>query len=93
MISIWILYNAEHCNSNLEFLVFDIENATKRLNLSNTLNCELLNVRHILYAYLSIYVLLKLLYHNMLLLGIVPERFGHSVITTVIKSYSKSYKK
>ena len=30
------LYNAEHCNSNLEFLVFDIENATKRLNLSNT---------------------------------------------------------
>ena len=85
------LYNAEHCNSNLEFLVFDIENATKRLNLSNTLDCDLLNARHILYAHPSIYVLLKLLYHNLLLLGIVPERFGHSVITPVIKSYNKSF--
>ena len=27
----------------------------------------------------------------MLLLGIVPERFGHSVITPVIKSYNKSF--
>ena len=87
------LYNAEHCNSNLELLVFDIENATKRLNLSNTLDCDFLNARHILYAHLSIYILLKLLYHNrpMLLLGIVPERFGHSVITPVIKSYDKSF--
>ena len=86
------LHNAEHCrpNSNQEFLVFDIENATKRLNLSNTLDCDLLNVRHILYAHPSIYVLLKLLYHNMLLLGIVPERFDHSVITPVFKSYNKS---
>ena len=86
------LYNAEHCrpNSNLEFLVFDIDNATKRLNLSNTLDCDLLNVRHILYAHPSIYLLLKLLYHNMLL-GIVPERFGHSVITLVIKSYNKPF--
>ena len=85
------LFNAEHCNSNLEFLVFYIENTTKRLNLSNTLDCDLLNVRHILYAHPSIYVLLKLLYHNMLLLGIVPERFGHNVITPVIESYNKSF--
>ena len=70
------LHNAEHCrpNSNQEFLIFDIENATKRLNLSNTLDCDLLNVRHILYAHPSIYVLLKLLYHNMLLLGILCLR-------------------
>ena len=27
----------------------------------------------------------------MLLLGIVPERFGHSVITPVIKIYKKSF--
>ena len=49
----------------------------------------MLNVRHILYAHPSIYVLLKLLYHNVLLLGIVPQRFG--VITPVIKSYNKSF--
>ena len=79
------LCNAELCNSNLEFLIFDIENATKRLNMSNTLDSDLVNVRHILYAHPSIYVLLKLLNYNMLLLGIVPERFGHSVITPVIK--------
>ena len=60
------LYNAEHCNSNLEFLVFDFENATKRLNLSNTLDCDLLHVKHILYAHPFIYVLLKLLYHNVI---------------------------
>ena len=34
---------------------------------------------------------LNLLYHNMLLLSTVPERFGHSVITPVIKSYNKSF--
>ena len=27
----------------------------------------------------------------MLLLGIVPERFGHSVLTPVIKSYNKLF--
>ena len=61
------LYNAEHGSSNLEFIVFYIENATKRLNLSNTLDCNFLNVIdvHILYAHPSICVLLKLSYHNM----------------------------
>ena len=54
------LYNAKHCNFNLEFLIFDIENATKHLNFSNTFDCDLLNVRHILYAHPFIYVLLKL---------------------------------
>ena len=39
----------------------------------------------------SIFVLLKLLNHNMLLLGIVPELSGHSVITPVIISYNKSF--
>ena len=42
------LYNAEYCNYNLEFLVFDIENATKRLNLSSTFDCDLLNVKELL---------------------------------------------
>ena len=50
------LYNAEHCSSNLEFIVFDIENATKRLNLSNTLDCNFLNVRRTYFICASIYL-------------------------------------
>jgi hypothetical protein len=74
----------------IKLSVEEVEKAVRSLNLSQSHDCNNLNVLHVLYSNPAIYVALKLLFNSMLQFGIVPKGFGCSVITPVIKSKDKS---
>ena len=74
-----VLFNAE-----------EIGKALAELNSSVALDCENLNVFHLKYAHPAIFTALKLLYNKMTQCGVVPKKFGNSVITPVVKNASRS---
>ena len=79
------------CNDNIiQFGVEEIEKAVNSLNKSQACDCNGLNLYNILCAHPAIYMSLKKLFSIMLQFSIVPEAFGHSVITPVVKNKNKS---
>ena len=86
-------FNDKHvvCNDNIiQFGIEEIEKAVNSLNKSQACDCNGLNLFNILHAHPAIYVSLKKLFKIMLQFSIVPEAFGHSVITPVVKNKNRS---
>jgi hypothetical protein len=88
------LYNkmfVDNSCDKVQFNVEEIEKAVKSLKQSQTCDCNELTIMHILYSHPAIYVALKILFNTMLFFGVVPNGFGSSVITPVVKSKEKSF--
>ena len=54
------------------------------------LDCDNLNVFHLKYAHPAIFTALNMLFNKMTQYGVIPNKFGNSVITQVVKNASRS---
>ena len=72
------------------FHVEEIEKALAELNSSVALDFDYLNVFHLKYAHLAIFTALNKLSNKMTQCGVIPNKFGNSVITPVVKNASRS---
>ena len=72
------------------FNVEEIEKALAELNSSVALDCDNLNVFHLKYAHPAIFTALNRLFNKMTQCGVIPNKFGNSVITPVVKNASRS---
>lgn len=79
-----------HNNQPLKLNVESVEQAVKKLQCSNSLDCDNLNIYHILYSHPAVYVCLSKLFNAMLRHGVVPNGMGISIIHPVIKNKVKS---
>jgi hypothetical protein len=81
--------NMQNVENDCIFTVECIEKAVLCLSKSEAMDCDALTISHVIYAHPLLYVLLNALFNSMVICGLAPSRFGHSVVFPTVKSVNK----